>query len=481
MAEALAPWHHRPTIGPMPKPAPTVFLCSECGGESLRWAGQCPHCRAWNTLQEFRPARAGSERRSTGRAPDSRPVPMTEVSDAAASRDPLRWGEVNRVLGGGIVPGSLVLVGGEPGVGKSTLLTQLAHQIAAGGGSVLYASGEESAQQVRMRADRLDALHSGVLMLAENDLDAVLTAIAETSPRLAIVDSIQTVYDSALDSAAGSVSQVREAAGRLMRAAKETRTPIFLVGHVTKEGAIAGPRVLEHIVDAVLYLEGDRQQEFRILRATKNRFGSTEEIGIFSMGERGLEEVSDPSGILLSGASLETPGTTVTVVVEGSRPLLVEVQTLVAARGEGAPLRRVVNGFDFNRLQMLLAVVESRAERPLGAKDVFVNVTGGFRVTDPAADLALALSVISNLDRTPIGADTLVLGELGLTGEVRRVSLLERRLQEAARRGFKRAIVPAAGQVPAVAGLAVVPVKSLRDAIGVAFAERAAAALADLR
>ncbi|MBO0687130.1 MAG: DNA repair protein RadA, partial [Candidatus Dormibacteraeota bacterium] len=276
-----------------------VFVCRECGGEALRWAGQCPHCRAWNTLEEFQVPKAGTQRRghpAAGSIP--RAVPITEVELESASRLELDWREVNRVLGGGVVPGSLVLLGGEPGVGKSTLLTHLAAQAAAQGGTVLYASGEESSQQVALRARRLGQAQAGVLLLAENDLDAILGAIERERPSIAIVDSIQTVQDAAVDAAAGSVSQVRESAGRLMRLAKDSGIPVFLVGHVTKEGAIAGPRVLEHMVDTVLYLEGDRGHEFRILRAQKNRFGSTEEIGIFSLGERGLEEVPDPSRVL---------------------------------------------------------------------------------------------------------------------------------------------------------------------------------------
>ncbi|MGH7777555.1 MAG: DNA repair protein RadA [Candidatus Dormibacterales bacterium] len=445
----------------------TTFVCGECGGESLRWAGQCPHCRAWNTLQEFTVKEPGRPRRERAAgSPRSAPLPVTEVPQDSSSRLPLAWGELNRVLGGGLVPGSLVLVGGEPGVGKSTLLMHLARQVAASG-EVLYASGEESAQQVRMRAARLGALHPGILLLSENDLDSIVEAISVRTPRLAIVDSVQTVHDPGLEAASGSVTQVREAAGRFMRLAKESGVPVFLVGHVTKEGAIAGPRVLEHVVDTVLYLEGDRGHEFRILRATKNRFGSTDEIGIFSMGERGLEEVADASAALLEGSS-PGPGSVVLPTIEGTRPLLVEMQSLVTPTPFGLP-RRSATGFDVNRLHMILAVLERRAGLAMGAKDVFVNVAGGVRVVEPAADLAVALSLAGNLRDAPLRGGTVVLGELGLGGEVRRVGQLERRLGEAARRGFGRALVPAGGDPPRVPGIAVEGVPDLASALEAAF------------
>ena len=451
----------------MAKPA-TVFVCTDCGGESLRWAGQCPHCQAWNTLQEFKVAAPAKNRGAAGRgAPAAtRALPLTEIDLDAEPRLVLDWNELNRVLGGGVVAGSLVLVGGEPGVGKSTLLMHLAAQVAASG-TVLYASGEESALQVRMRAGRLGAVHPGVLLLAENDLDAVIRAVQEASPAAVIVDSIQTVYDAGVEAAAGSVSQVRECAGRLMRLAKDSGVPIFLVGHVTKEGALAGPRILEHMVDTVLYLEGDRHQEFRILRATKNRFGSTDEIGIFTMGGAGLEEVSDPSAALLEGSSLTAGGTVVLATVEGTRPLLVELQGLVSKNSnQNVPPRRSANGVDANRLHMIVAVVEKWEKILLGGSDIFVNVTGGFRISEPAADLGLALSIISSERGRPLPGGTVVIGELGLTGEVRRVTQLERRLLEAARRGFTRAVIPAGGN-PAgrPAGLEVLEVRSLAEAV----------------
>ena len=446
----------------------TVFVCNDCGGESLRWAGQCPHCQAWNTLSEFKVVDPKRGREAERVGPPAKAVALTEVHPDAAPRRVLGWGELNRVLGGGIVPGSVVLIGGEPGVGKSTLVMHIARQVAADA-TVLYATGEESIQQVAIRARRLEAVHERLLVLAENDLESVLGGIRETGPGLAIVDSIQTMTDPGLEAAAGTVSQVRECAARLMRLAKETGIPIFLVGHVTKEGSLAGPRVLEHMVDTVLYLEGDRQQEFRILRATKNRFGSTDEIGIFAMGEAGLEEVADPSASLVSNSSLTAGGTVVLAAVEGTRPLLVELQSLVAKNSFQMP-RRSATGIDPNRLHMIVAILEKRAGFSLGGSDIFVNVAGGFRIVEPAADLALALSIVSNLRDAPLPGGTVVIGELGLTGEVRRVTQLDRRLQEAARRGFTRAIIPSGGKATGrYPGLGLLEVRDLAEAISAAF------------
>jgi DNA repair protein RadA/Sms len=336
-------------------------------------------------------------------------------------------------------------------------------------GKVLYVSGEESAQQVRMRADRLGVLEAGILLLSENDLDTICEAIRAEAPRLAIVDSIQTVIDAGFEGSAGSVTQVRESAARLMRLAKEIGVPIFLVGHVTKDGSIAGPRVLEHIVDTVLYLEGDRRQELRLLRATKNRFGSAEEIGVFAMGETGLEEVPDPSAAILASAAPSAPGTAIVSVLEGTRPLLVEVQSLVNNTESGI-LRRVANGLDVNRLHMILAVLEKRLQGTSFAKsDVFVSVAGGIRITEPAADLGLALSIASNSMDRPMPDGLVVIGELGLSGEVRRVGHLERRLQEAVRHGLTRALIPAGSRAGRPTGLEIVEVRSLADAVSAAF------------
>ena len=446
-----------------------TFVCTDCGGESLRWAGQCPHCHAWNTLQEFQVRKATSGRRQPPTGTGARPVPLTDLAIEASPRRALAWGEFNRVLGGGIVPGSLVLVGGEPGVGKSTLLMHAAQQVAHPGGRVLYATGEESLQQVQMRAQRLNAMESGILLLAENDLEAICEAIRAEAVQLAIIDSIQTVADSGFEGSAGSVTQVRESAARLMRLAKEIAVPIFLVGHVTKDGAIAGPRVLEHIVDTVLYLEGDRRQELRILRAMKNRFGSAEEIGVFAMGEAGLEEVADPSAVLLGNAVTASPGTAVVAALEGTRPLLVEIQSLVNSTTQNAMVRRIANGVDINRLHMLIAVLEKRAALKLGQSDVFVNVAGGIRVSEPAADLGLALSIVSNLNNRPLPDGLVVIGELGLAGEVRRVGQLERRLAEAARHGLSRALIPAGAKAGRPSGLEVIEVRTLAEAISAVF------------
>src|SRR5579864_9410728 len=443
-----------------------TFVCTECGGESLRWAGQCPHCHAWNTLQEFQVRKAKRET-STRAGEPARPIPLDEMASEDAPRLRLKWGELNRVLGGGIVPGSLVLIGGEPGVGKSTLLMHAAGQVARSG-KVLYVSGEESGQQVRMRAERLDSLRAGILLLPENDLDAICDAIRGESPALAIVDSIQTVSDAGFEGSAGSVTQVRESAARLMRLAKEIGVPIFLVGHVTKEGSIAGPRVLEHIVDTELYLEGDRRQELRILRATKNRFGSSEEIGVFAMGEAGLEQVTDPSSALLGEAAPTSPGTAIVAVLEGTRPLLTEVQSLVNPT-QNSMVRRIANGIDVGRLHMILAVLEKRLGLKFGNSDVFVSVAGGIRVTEPAADLGLALSIVSNLDSRPLPDGLVAIGELGLAGEVRRVGLLERRLQEAARHGLTRALIPAGSRAGRPSGLDVIEVRTLAEAYSATF------------
>jgi DNA repair protein RadA/Sms len=447
-----------------------TFVCTECGGESLRWAGQCPHCRAWNTLQEFQVRKAAKDARAKP-LQAAKPVPLNEIDIDDAPRRSLAWDELNRVLGGGIVPGSIVLIGGEPGVGKSTLLMHAAAQVAArSGDKVLYVSGEESGRQVRMRALRLGALEPAILLLAENDLDAICEAIRSESPALAIVDSIQTVTDAGFEGSAGSVTQVRESAARLMRLAKEIGVPIFLVGHVTKEGSIAGPRVLEHIVDTVLYLEGDRRQELRILRATKNRFGSAEEIGVFAMGEAGLEQVLDPSAALLGEAAPTTIGTAIVAVLEGTRPLLTEVQSLVNTT-QNSVVRRIANGMDVSRLHMIIAVLEKRLGFKFGNSDVFVSVAGGIRVTEPAADLGLALSIVSNQDSRPLPDGLVVIGELGLAGEVRRVGQLERRLQEAARHGLTRALIPAGARTGRPSGLEVVEVRNLADAVSAAFSK----------
>jgi len=460
----------------------SIFACQECGNQSTKWLGRCPECGNWNTYVEeqvqAKPSSQGARaRRVTGAA--AHPMPLAEVQFTNANRLRLGMRELNQVLGGGIVPGSLVLVGGDPGIGKSTLLLQLASEVAATFGSVLYVSGEESVQQLKLRAQRLGIPGDRLLVMAENDLDAIIEQLEKSRPMMAVVDSIQTVFLSGVTSAPGSVSQVRESAGRLMLLAKSSHIPIFLVGHVNKEGAIAGPRVLEHIVDTVLYLEGERHHSFRILRSQKNRFGSTDEIGVFEMRDSGMHEVSDPSRAFLQDRSLNEVGNVVHVALEGSRPLLVELQSLTTPARFGPP-RRSANGIDLNRLHMLVAILERRAHIQLGEEEIFVNAAGGVRLTEPAADLAIALAIASNKRNRATGGDTVAIGELGLSGELRRVSQLERRLLEAHRLGFKRAIIPGASEIrePALKGMEVQRVDMIGDAIKVAFAERAAPVLA---
>ena len=451
----------------------TIFACQECGNQSSKWLGRCPDCGNWNTYieEQVRSAPTGSAagarrvKLSTALA-----LPLSQVHFAQANRLRLAMRELNQVLGGGIVPGSLVLVGGDPGIGKSTLLLQLASEVAATFGPVLYVSGEESVQQLKLRAQRLGVEGDRLMVLAENDLDAIVEHLETSRPMLAVIDSIQTVFLSGVTSAPGSVSQVRECAGRLMLLAKSSHIPIFLVGHVNKEGAIAGPRVLEHVVDTVLYLEGERHHSFRILRSQKNRFGSTDEIGVFEMRDSGMHEVSDPSRAFLQDRSLSEIGNVVHVALEGSRPLLVELQSLTTSSRFGAP-RRSVNGIDLNRLHMLVAVLERRAHLDLGEDDVCVNVAGGVRLTEPAADLAVALAIASNKRNRAVGGDLVAIGELGLSGEVRRVSQLERRLLEAHRLGFKRAVIPAGAEIrdPEIKAMDLRSAETVADAIRLCF------------
>jgi len=448
----------------------TIFSCQECGNQSGKWLGRCPECGNWNSyVEEQARAPAGNGRRDRPRE-GAVPLPLTAVQFTQAHRLRLGMQELNQVLGGGVVPGSLVLVGGDPGIGKSTLLLQLSDQVARTYGSVLYVSGEESVQQLKLRAQRLGIAGERLHVLAENDLEAITDQLERARPMLAVVDSIQTVFLGSVSSAPGSVSQVRECAGRLMLLAKSAQIPIFLVGHVNKEGAIAGPRVLEHIVDAVLYLEGDRQHAFRILRGHKNRFGSTDEIGIFEMRDEGLREVLDPARAFLEEPSLEEVGNVVFVTHEGTRPLVVELQALVSSTSFAQP-RRSVSGVDLNRLYLLLAVLEKRAHLNLSKEDVFVNVAGGVHLTEPAADLAVALAIASNLRNRPLGRDLVALGEVGLSGEVRRVARLDRRLLEAHRLGFRRAVFPAGSEVTVsdFGGMRLLPAATVSKAIDLCF------------
>jgi DNA repair protein RadA/Sms len=448
---------------PPVKPPKTAFVCQQCGFDSPKWIGRCPQCDGWNTFVEERVVPAPKGRDGAARAPRAA-IPLDQVPPSAEERIPTGIGELDRVLGGGIVPGSLVLLGGDPGIGKSSLLMQVSAHVRERG-AVLYVSGEESAAQTKLRARRFGIDGSGILLLAETDLATVIEAIRRTRPALAVIDSIQTMTSESIGSAAGGVSQLRECTARLLEVAKGEDVPIFLIGHVTKEGAVAGPRVLEHIVDAVLYLEGERFHSFRILRATKNRFGSTDEVGVFEMGERGLAEVADPSGVFLEERGQGVPGSVVVPTLEGTRPLLVEVQALVTPTSFGLP-RRTANGADLQRVLLLLAVLGKRAGLQLGQHDVYVNLVGGLRVREPATDLALAVALASALRDRAADPRAVFVGELGLGGEVRRVQRLAARLREAERLGFERAIVPAASAKDLNGtALEVVPVKDLRDAI----------------
>lgn len=420
----------------------TVFTCSQCGCQSPKWLGKCPDCSAWNTMAEERQAPSPAGRGRAVNSVKNTPLPISQVPPQAEVRRSCGIGELDRVLGGGLVPGSLVLIGGDPGIGKSTLLLQ-AMQHLAGQGPVLYVSGEESAAQTRLRGERLGVDAPNLLVLAENSLEEIIAQVERLNPEALVVDSIQTVWTQALESAPGSVSQVRESAGRLMLLAKGHGVPVFLVGHVTKDGSLAGPRVLEHMVDTVLYFEGDRGHPYRILRAVKNRFGSTNEIGVFEMKAGGLAEVANPSELFLAERPLDAPGSVVTASLEGSRTLLVEIQALVTPSAYGTP-RRTTIGVDSNRLALLVAVLEKKAGLHLAGQDIFLNVAGGARLSEPAADLAILLAVASShLDR-PVDPQTVVFGEVGLAGEVRAVTQPEPRLAEAEKLGFQNCLLPSA-------------------------------------
>lgn len=423
----------------------TVYVCSECGYETARWLGKCPECDSWNTLieQESVQAAPAMAEKKLKRAPGlgNDPLRVDEIPDEAMLRRSTGIEELDRVLGGGVVEGSLVLVGGDPGIGKSTLLTQVSAYFAAAGNRVLYVSGEESARQIKMRAKRLGASSSELFVLPENDMTIVERQMERLKPTLMIVDSIQTMYCPELASAPGSVSQVRESASLLMRSAKVSGCAVFLVGHVTKEGSIAGPRVLEHMVDAVLYFEGDRQHQYRLLRAVKNRFGSVNELGMFEMTSEGMQEVKNASEVLLSDRAHGESGSVVLCALEGTRPLLVDVQALVATTVFGNP-RRMASGVDSGRLALLLAVLEKRAGIPLYNQDVYINIAGGMTLDEPAADLALCVAIASSHRNRLIGGGWAVMGEVGLAGEIRPIAQTDRRVSECARLGFTDLILP---------------------------------------
>ncbi|MDQ3512569.1 MAG: DNA repair protein RadA [Chloroflexota bacterium] len=455
----------------MAKPK-TQWVCQQCGTTSPGYLGRCPGCSSWNsmveTIEERRPGGGGPR---TSRAAE-RAQPLGEVGSAEGHRVNVPIGEFNRVLGGGLVPGSLVLIGGDPGIGKSTLVLQAAAGIAAQSGTVLYVSAEESAQQIKLRAERLAVPMDDLWVLSETNLTAVIEAAEEQRPALLIVDSIQTVWVDDITSAAGSVSQVRECTARLMQWAKPRNIPVMLIGHVTKEGTIAGPRVLEHMVDAVLYLEGDRFHQYRILRGVKNRFGSTDEVGVFEMADAGLREVRSPSEAFLEERRDGTSGSTVAVTMEGTRPILVEMQALTTSTSFGLP-RRTANGLEANRLQLLVAVLQKRVGLALGGQDIYANVVGGLRIAEPASDLAVATAIASSFRDRPVDGRTALIGEVGLSGELRSVHHIDRRVNEAARLGFQRVIVPRASlrqRGGDAAGVETVRVGTLAEAIEAAMA-----------
>ena len=443
----------------------SVYVCGECGYESGRWMGKCPGCEAWNTMVEEiqQPARPAAAE------PAQSPRLLREIGGSAVQRLPTGSAELDRVLGGGLVRGSAVLLGGDPGIGKSTLLLQVCHKLSQTM-RVLYASGEESAQQIQMRAARLGLDGPELYVLCETDLDTIEGEARRLECGVLVVDSVQTVSRQAMSSAPGSVSQVREATTALTRLAKQTGAAVFIVGHVTKEGAIAGPRVLEHLVDTVLYFEGDRHDSFRILRAVKNRFGSTNEIGVFEMAGQGMREVSDPSALFLSEREEAVPGCAVHCALEGSRPVLVEVQALVCPTAFGMP-RRMSAGVDYNRMLLLLAVLEKKLGLRLGDQDVYVNVAGGLKLEDRAADLAVAAAVVSSLRNIPLPWGTVCLGEMGLTGEIRPVSGVEKRMGECAKLGFTRLVLPRSNVPMERAALRIESVRTARDALRALFPE----------
>ena len=455
----------------------TAFFCSECGYESAKWTGQCPSCHAWNTMVEA-PVRiqtggtasavlkggAGAVR-GTSFAAGSRPVPLSAVHDEGETRWTTGYGELDRVLGGGIVKGSMLLVGGDPGIGKSTLLLQVTRNLAADGRNVLYISGEESLHQIKLRAARIGHVPDNLRFLCETDLDTITEILLEEKPELCVIDSIQTMYNASVAAAAGSISQVRETTGVLLRLAKETGITFFIIGHVTKEGTVAGPRVLEHMVDTVLYFEGDRYASYRIIRGVKNRFGSTNEIGVFEMRREGLCEVENPSEYMLSGRPENASGSVVSCAMDGTRAILTEVQALVCKSNFGFP-KRQATGTDYNRVSLLMAVLEKRIGIPLSEYDAYVNLAGGIRQSEPAMDLGIAMAILSSFRGKPVGDRTVAFGEIGLSGEVRMVTMADVRVQEAAKLGFTTCILPKSNLkgLKAPDGIEIVGISNLKEA-----------------
>ena len=453
----------------------TVFVCTECGFDSPKWSGKCPSCGMWNTMVEKtiraeKPSATISLRKSASGLKEGTPQPETldTIETTEEPRIDMRDAELNRVLGGGLVPGSIVLLGGEPGIGKSTLILQTVMQLQ--GQKVLYVSGEESARQIKMRADRLvqnaQSKNNGLMVLCETSLENIYTQIKETKPTIVVIDSIQTISSEYVESSAGSLTQVRECAASLLKFAKESGTPVLLIGHITKDGTIAGPKILEHIVDAVLQFEGDQHYLYRILRPIKNRFGSTSELGIYEMRENGLRQVSNPSELLLTDSHQGMSGVSIACTIEGVRPFLIEVQALASTAVYGTPQRSAI-GFDVRRMNMLLAVLEKRVGFKLGQKDVFLNIAGGLKVSDPAIDLAVISAILSSSLDIAIDRTVCMTGEVGLSGEIRPVSRIEQRIAEAGKLGFERIIIPAAnmhGLNAKKAGIELVPVNKVEEA-----------------
>ena len=452
----------------MAKAKATAFFCGECGYESAKWMGQCPACKQWNTFVEEPTGKKDSASGRIRPVQKAKPALLSEISIEEKDRVSTGYQELDRVLGGGVVGGSLVLVGGDPGIGKSTLLLQVCRNLAAKGQKVLYISGEESLKQIKLRANRIGTVTGELLFLCETSLDVIGETIREVKPDIVIIDSIQTMFREEIASAPGSVSQVRESTSLLMQIAKGDGISIFIVGHVTKEGVVAGPRVLEHMVDTVLYFEGDRHASYRILRGVKNRFGSTNEIGVFEMRQEGLIQVENPSEFMLEGRPKGASGAVVACAMEGTRPILLEVQALVTQSNLGIP-RRTSAGTDYNRVNLLMAVLEKRCHYEMGRYDAYVNIAGGMKMNEPALDLAILMALVSSLKDRPVEASTIVFGEVGLSGEVRAVSMAEQRVHEAVKLGFETCILPqiCLDKMNKTDKLRLIGVRSVREAIGV--------------
>ena len=450
----------------MAKKDSTVYFCNECGYESSKWMGQCPACKAWNTFVEEKVDKKMLSSSAKRNEANSKPVSFSQISTDEEQREIIGIEELDRVLGGGIVSGSLTLVGGDPGIGKSTLLLQVCKKLSDKGKEVLYVSGEESLRQIKLRAVRIGEMKDTLKLLCETNLAAIEEVIIKTKPAVAVIDSIQTMYDEEIGSAPGSVSQVREATAVLMRIAKEQGVSVFIVGHVTKEGTVAGPRVLEHMVDTVLYFEGDRHASYRILRAVKNRFGSTNEIGVFEMKNDGLNQVINPSEFMLNGKPLNSSGSIVSCSMEGTRPILIEIQALVSRTSFGFP-RRQSAGSDTNRLNLLMAVLEKRLDMPLSDQDAYVNIAGGIKISEPAVDLGIVMAIVSSYRNKAIDDKTIAFGEVGLSGEVRAVSQAVARVSEAKKLGFETCIVPygCIDSLKDIKGIKIVGVKNIAQAI----------------